>query len=255
MTVYIRGDAHGDKLAYQYTIDQIENPKEEDIIIVCGDASLEYGKYVMGSCKKIMSKFPGTWLILRGNHDARYWRGKTIQAVDGLVATDGWDFSNRFDEATLFQKKYPNIHYIDDVGGIYDIDGHCCAFYPGAYSVDRGYRLVYGLPYEMEEQLTDLEFEALNKKTVEYADDIEFVFSHTCPMSIEPLIRYLFMNGLDQSKIDKTTEKWLDVYYKHLKDGKNFKHWFFGHFHDDKELDDTFTIVNNGLLRLENYGK
>ena len=98
------------------------------------------------------------------------------------------------------------MNKIDDVGGIYDIDGHCCAFYPGAYSVDRGYRLVYGLPYEMEEQLTDLEFEALNKKTVEYADDFEFVFSHTCPMSVEPLIRYLFMDGLDQSKIDKTTE-------------------------------------------------
>ena len=68
MTVYITGDKHGDKLAYKYAIDQIENPKEEDIIIVCGDASLEYGNYTMGSCRKVMSEFPGTWLIMRGNH-------------------------------------------------------------------------------------------------------------------------------------------------------------------------------------------
>lgn len=255
MTVYITGDKHGDKMGYKYVIDQIENPKEEDIIIVCGDASLEYGKYNMGDCKKIMSKFPGTWLILRGNHDARIWRNHTTKTKDGLAPHDGWDFSDRFFEITLYQKKYPNIHYIDDAGGIYDVDGHSCIFYPGAYSVDKGYRIAYGLPYEWEEQLFDLEFEHLNKLTLENKDSIEYVFSHTCPMSVEPLIRYLFMNGLDQSKIDKTTEKWLDVYYRHLKDGKNFKHWFFGHFHDDKELDDTFTIANNKVVRLENYGK
>lgn len=253
MTIYLTSDKHGDKMAYKYTIDQIKNPKEEDVIIVCGDASLEYGKYNMGSCKKVMSEFPGTWLIMRGNHDSRYWRKNTINAIDGLVAADGWDFSDRFDEITLFQKKYPNIHYIDDAGGIYNVDGYCIAFYPGAYSVDRGYRLAYGLPYEMEEQLSDFEFEKLNKLTVENKDCIDFVISHTAPMSAEPLIKYLFLANIDQSSVDKTTEKWLDIYYKHLLDGNSFKHWFFGHFHDYKELDDTFTIVNNKLLRLEDY--
>ena len=255
MTVYLCADLHGDKMGYKSVIDQIENPKEEDIIIVCGDASLEYGKYNMGSCKKVMSKFPGTWLIMRGNHDCRYWDIHTSPLWEGIAPKTGWTFSDKFAEFTLVQEKYPNIHYIDDIGGIYNVDGHCCIFYPGAYSVDKGYRIAYGLPYEYNEQLNDLEFERLNKSTIENKDDIEFVFSHTAPLSAEPLIRYLFMNGLDQSKIDKTTEKWLDIYYKHLLDGKNFKHWFFGHFHDDKELDDTFTIVNNKVIRLENYGK
>ena len=43
MTVYLCSDIHGDKMGYKYIIDQIKSPKEEDIIIVCGDASLEYG--------------------------------------------------------------------------------------------------------------------------------------------------------------------------------------------------------------------
>lgn len=255
MTVYVRGDFHADKMDVKSTIDRIKNPTEDDIIIVCGDASLEYGDYIMGDCKKIMSKFPGTWLILRGNHEVRYWRNHLTKTEYGLVPQDGWDFSDKFDEITLYQKKYPNIHYVDDAGGIYDIDGYCCIFYPGAYSVDKEYRLMYGLPYEMEEQLTYLEFKHLDNLTLDNKDDIDFVFSHTCPMSAEPLIKYLFISGIDQSKVDKTTEKWLDVYYSHLLDGKNFKHWFFGHFHDDKELNDTFTIVNNKILRLEDYGK
>lgn len=253
MTVYLCSDIHGDKMGYKYVIDQIENPKEEDIIIVCGDASLEYGNYTMGSCRKVMSKFPGTWLIMRGNHDNTYWKNHTVETKDGLVPQDGWDFSDKFFEITLYQKKYPNIHYIDDSGGIYDVDGHCIIFYPGAYSVDKGYRIAYNLPYEYNEQLTYLQFEHLNKLTVENSNNIEFVISHTAPMFAEPLIEYLFMASIDQSTVDKTTEKWLDIYYKHLLDGNSFKHWFFGHYHDDKELSDTFTIVNNKIVRLEDY--
>ena len=254
MTVFITGDIHSDILSFSQRMQSIKSElSERDIVICCGDVGLYYGGRVYGSLKKAMSKYPCTFLIMRGNHDSRVWDLKTKTVKDGLVPQDGWDFSDKFFEITLYQKKYPNIHYIDDSGGIYDVDGHCIIFYPGAYSVDKGYRIAYNLPYEYNEQLSYLEFEYLNKLTVDNNNNIEFVISHTAPMSAEPLIKYLFMASIDQSSVDKTTEKWLDIYYKHLLDGNSFKHWFFGHFHDDKELDGTFTIVNNKLLRLEDY--
>lgn len=253
--IYVSGDTHGEVSAYRKIMDAIPNPTAEDIIIICGDASLEYGEYSMGSCRKAMSKFPGSWIIMRGNHDNRYWEAHTQYDSQKkiTIADKGWDFSDKFDEITLYQNKYPNIHYIDDMGGLYNIDGYGIMFYPGAYSVDKEYRIAFNKPYAWNEQCTNLEFEYLNEFTMKHIDDIDFVISHTCPISAEPMIQYLFMKGLDQSKIDKATEKWLDKYYNHLKNSKNFKHWFFGHFHDDKELSEDFTIVYNKVVRLENY--
>lgn len=250
MTIYLQGDLHGDLDNIKDCLAQIENPKEEDIIIVCGDASLEYGKYNMGSCKKIMSKFPGTWLILRGNHDCRYWRKHTINIPDGLAPAAGWDFSEKFGEITLYQKKYPNIHYIDDCGGIYDINGYNCLFFPGAYSVDRAYRLTNDLPYEFEEQLTLTEFQDLNKQIMLNKENIDFIFSHTAPLSCEELIKYLFIANINQATVDKTTEKYLDIVVNEI---PNFKHFFFGHYHDDKELNDKYTILYKKVVRLEDY--
>lgn len=40
--IFIRGDLHGDRYEVIRTIAQIDNPTEEDKIIVCGDAGLSY---------------------------------------------------------------------------------------------------------------------------------------------------------------------------------------------------------------------
>lgn len=250
MTIYLQGDLHGDKNNIKDCLAQIENPKEEDIIIVCGDASLEYGKYNMGNCKKLMSKFPGTWLILRGNHDCRYTRKHSIHAMDGLVPAVGWDFSDRFDEATIFEKKYPNIHYIDDIGGIYNVDSHSILFVPGAYSVDRAYRLANNYPYEFEEVMTLDEFQYTHKSVLKYKDDIEFLISHTYPETIEDKLKHLFMSSVEQSTVDKTTEHWIALYEFEC---PNLKHTFFGHMHQDIEIDAKHTLLYKKVIRLEDY--
>lgn len=38
--------------------------------------------------------------------------------------------------------------------------------------------------------------------------DVDVVLSHTTPLKYEPV--EVFMSGVDQSKVDKTTENWLD---------------------------------------------
>ncbi len=54
----------------------------------------------------------------------------------------------------------------------------------------------------------------------------------------------LFLDGLDQSTVDKTMEEWLSDVEKNL----NYKHWLFGHFHANREINDK---GNNAVW--ENY--
>ena len=41
------------------------------------------------------------------------------------------------------------------------------------------------------------------------------------------------MVEFDQSKVDKTTEKWLDS----IEDKLTYKKWYLGHYHTDKKID------------------
>ena len=43
----------------------------------------------------------------------------------------------------------------------------------------------------------------------------------------------MFVQGINQSKIDKSTEKWLDK----IEESTNYKKWYCGHFHTNKHID------------------
>ena len=57
---------------------------------------------------------------------------------------------------------------------------------------------------------------------------IDTVLTHTCPIKFTPT--EAMFPGLDQSKIDKTTEQWLDT----IEDRLDYNHWFCGHWHINK---------------------
>ena len=60
-----------------------------------------------------------------------------------------------------------------------------------------------------------------------YDWNIDYVLSHTCPYNTRPT--HLFLHSIDQSTVDSSMEVWLQK----IADRLSFKHWYFGHFHDD----------------------
>lgn len=242
LSIYIMGDIHGSQVELQKKLDNSGiNLKMDDTVIVTGDAGLTYGHFTMGSLKKMMHKIDCTWIIMRGNHDTLYWRD--------YEDNDRWHTEDDY----LIQNKYPKIKYVRDEGGIYNIGGYNFLFVPGAYSVDKWYRLNNDLPYEPEEELTVSQLENLLTLSEKYKDDIDFVIAHTFPKKLEPQIQYLFMSGIDQNQVSKQTELWLDDIMHEIHQGKNFKHYFGGHFHDDKQLAKRYTIVYKNILNVEDY--
>lgn len=236
MTIWVTGDTHGNAADFHNILTQIDNPSADDYIIITGDVSLEYGNHIMGSCKKIMKKFPGKWIVMRGNHDTRYWRDHP----DWPITKDG---------QFKYQEKYPNILYVRDGGQLSRIDEYNILFIPGAYSVDKGYRLSKGLPYEPEEQLTQIELANLALLAENF--QIDFIIGHTYPFSIEKYLQYLFMDGIKQSEVDKTMECAIDNI---LSKNNIWKHYFFGHMHDDKKnILGKYTMLYNTVVNLDDY--
>ena len=60
---------------------------------------------------------------------------------------------------------------------------------------------------------------------------IDIVLSHTCPKYYEPI--EWFLPTINQNKVDKSTELWLDTIFERL----NFKKWYCGHYHGSKKID------------------
>ena len=193
---------------------------------------------------------------MRGNHDSSYWDRHAYwdKTQACYIANDGWAFTD--DHMYLYQKKYPNILYVADGGGIYNIGNYNFLMIPGAYSVDKWYRLRMGYPYNPNEQLTEEQWQDLYRIIKVWCDlnfEIDFVIGHTFPYKLQPEIEYLFMEGLDQSAIDKTTEHWLDTLSELYETNFAFKHYFGGHFHDDKQLTDKYTMLYHNIINIEDY--
>jgi len=216
MSIYITGDTHREFDRIRYFCEKNKTIKN-DIIIILGDAGINYYLFGMDdNLKAEIDMMPVTLFCIHGNHEERpfnipsyeerQWHGGTV----------------------YIEPKYPNIIFAKD-GEIYDFNGRKYIAIGGAYSVDKYYRQLHGYPWFSSEQPSD-EIKAYVEKQLEKTGwNIDGVFSHTTPKSYEPT--WAFLPSIDQSRVDKTTELWLDEIEKKL----TYKHWYAGHFHVDSQ--------------------
>lgn len=250
--IFVCADIHGDVNVVRDIIEQIDNPTKEDTIIVCGDAGFEYQDYVMGHAKRAARKFPGVWIVLRGNHDSCYWKEHTLKEADSGV--DGWKILRNNGDDFLYQNRFKNILYVRDEGGIYKIGPYNFLMLPGAYSIDKHYRLKNGLPWNPDEQLDLDTMSEILDITYDWNENgfpIDYVIGHTFPKYLEPRYKDLFISFIDQNTVDKTTENWLDAMADVFEYNSDFKHYFGGHFHDDRALTHKYTMVYHKIIRIK----
>ena len=229
----ITGDTHGGMA----TISRVGNINrnmtcipEETAIIILGDAGLNYflnntdKKY-----KKLLNSQGYHIYCVRGNHEER------PENIPGMVLIE----DENVDNAVWMQEEFPNIRYFVD-GNEYTIGGHSTLVLGGAYSIDKWYRLARAgyAPAEAEtanpkkcgwfknELLTQEEMYDISNKIS--GKKYDFVLSHTCPLSWEPTD--LFLNGVDQTTVDKSMEVWLDGVKEYI----DWRIWLFGHYHADR---------------------
>ena len=250
--IFVCGDIHGDANVVTSIVNSIENPQADDIIIIAGDAGFEYGNYIMGRAKRAAKKFPGRWIVMRGNHDNCYWKDHIFVENDSFKVENGWNIIGGEDQF-IYQNKYPNIWYVHDNGGIYTIGDWNFLFLPGAYSIDKDYRLRMGYPYNPKEQLDTFTMNECYDMVLNWNKmgfPIDYVIGHTFPLKLEYTYRDRFISFIDQSTVDKRTEQWLDNMSNLFEKNPDFKMYYGGHFHYEKKLTDKYTMVYQSPLEI-----
>jgi hypothetical protein len=223
---WITGDTHGDFTR----IINSDKIKAGDTVIILGDAGINYyGGERDTKLKEQLSKLPFTICCVHGNHENRPENIITYRL-------DLWEGN-----FVCTEPEYPNLVFFND-GDIYNINNNLILIIGGAYSIDKYYRLRRGWKWWKDEQPNDTikEFAEGNLSAVDWK--VDYVLTHTCPLDYEPVEAFLqgdIEGGRD--KIDKSTEQWL----QEIEDKLDYKGWYCGHYHINKDKDKIHFLFNN----------
>ena len=161
---------------------------------------------------------------IRGNHEER---PENISAYKEI---------NMFGGKVFIEKDYPNLIFAKD-GEEYNINSKKVLVIGGAYSVDKEYRLMHKYKWFKDEQLTKEEMDTIYNKVKGKHFDI--VLTHTCPLKYEPI--EVFLSGINQSKVDKSMECFLDK----VENSIDYDKWYCGHYHTEKSVDKLEFMFEN----------
>lgn len=224
--IYITGDKHRNFKELMYFCYSNETTID-DVIIVLGDAGINYylndNDYLF---KKSLQSLNVTLFLVHGNHEQR----------PSLI--NSYEESKFFDGSVYIEKKFPNLVFAK-CGEVYNINGLKTLVIGGAYSIDKFYRLNNGLIWFESEQpdasIKNHCLDNLNKNNFE----VDVVLSHTAPLKFEPT--EMFLPGVDQSLVDKSTEEFLG----YIENKLIYKKWYLGHYHCDKSYGKVEILFNN----------
>lgn len=247
MKWFITGDTHGDAAEFKTRLKgllkydlrasarnvlEARAPEDEEIwVIILGDFGGNFGGGYTDedkAFKEVLKNSNINYFVIRGNHDQR--PSKIMAQHEGL-----WHTQTKFGGLVIVEDCYPNIYYAADCPEVYEIAGRKTLVLPGAYSVDKHWRVAneanYGCKLWFEdEQMTEAE-RAMALQLCEANDNkFDVVLSHTCPWSYIP--RYspnLAKKGITFSSIDQTMEYFFDDIDKKIE----YKAWIYGHHHDN----------------------
>lgn len=224
--IYITGDTHSSFKRIEKFCAQLKTQRE-DILIILGDAGINYsGERIDQKSKRFLESLPITLFCIHGNHEQRPY---TISSYQEKIWHNG---------TVYYEEAYPHLLFAKD-GEIFDLNGKQTIVIGGAYSIDKMFRLIYGYGWWADEQPSE-DIKAYVEQQLETLDwKIDVVLSHTAPLKYEPT--EVFLTGIDQDQVDKSTEIWLDKIEDRLKYWK----WYCGHYHTIKKVDRLEIMYEN----------
>ena len=217
MATFLKGDIHGNLFEIIDFINRFNLGKNDNIIIL-GDCGIAWRKD-----KKDLIQNIKLWNEC-GN-------GVKLYFIDGNH--ENFNILNSLPIENNMGKIADNIYHLRR-GQVYEFENKKILVCGGADSIDK---------YRRIENFTWWKEEAISQETI---DDIpaghyDYVLTHCCPRSIFEKNRiYLStLQFLDENKINHNSEDMLEQ----LKNKITFDHWFFAHYHINRNLDEKFTCL------------
>ena len=227
----LTGDTHREfNRIYEFC--EIYDTTPEDVIVILGDAGINY--YLNSSDKQLkqeLFELPATLFLVHGNHEERPYN---IECYKEMSWHGG---------VVYYEEEYPTLLFAKD-GEVYDFNGKKVLAIGGAYSIDKDYRLSGGMPWFESEQ-PDADIKTYVESQLDVVNwKVDYVFSHTVPFSYMP--RETFLPNINSASVDNSTEEWLEMIEKKLE----YKRWFAGHFHTNWSMD-RIQILYEDFLELD----
>lgn len=224
--IYITGDTHGEFERIEIFCRQFQT-SNDDVLIILGDAGINFSGEVYDSFKKeMLESLPIVIFAIHGNHEQRPY---TIGSYKEMLWHGG---------TVYYEEKYPSLLFAKD-GEIYELGGKQTIVIGGAYSVDKAIRVAYGWGWWADEQPSEEIKEYVEQQLEKSNWKVDVVLSHTTPLKYEPV--EVFMSGVNQSMVDKSTEEWLNK----IEDKLSYKKWYCGHYHTEKKIDKLEIMFEN----------
>lgn len=227
MAIWVTGDKHGE---WNDLKSSLEKLSKGDKLIVLGDFGFVFYSF----------DFKRNWYISEEKKlkkAQKYCKENeiTLLFVDGNH--ENFNRLNEYENTELFGGK---VHKIKDNifhlkrGEVFKIEDKTFFVMGGANSIDKVNR-VLNLDWWESEIPSREEFEngLVNLDKVKW--NVDYILTHTI---FEDLIEHL-----DCNKFRFRND--MNKYFQILKDECEYKHWYFGHFHLDRQVDEKHTCLYN----------
>ena len=228
MSFFITGDTHG-TLDLEKVVSYFEGREDEftkdDYLIICGDVGVcGFSVSTEKEARNILRSLPVTTLFVDGNHE-------NFEQLNSYETCEWNGGKVHFVESDI-------IHLVR--GQVYNIDGVKFFTFGGAYSIDKMYRTA-GVSWFPEEIPTYGEYEEGWKNLEKANFSVDYIITHTGPREIVAEMGY---GELSDDEVA------LRQYLQRVADNAEFKAWYFGHFHEDTEVEEMFFCLYDEVIKL-----
>lgn len=249
--IYITGDCHADFRRFQNEIfPEQEQMTKDDYVIVCGDFGGVWMRHEESEEEKWwldwLEQNPFSTLFVDGNHenfDRLYkypeekWNGgkahrirpTVIHLMRGQVFLIGGKKIFTFGGASSH----------DIYNGVLDMDDP--EFWEKKRRLDSGYRFyrINHLSWWKEELPSEEELKEGRDSLKEHNYEVDFIVTHCCATSTEKILS----DG-------KYKSDFLNDYLEEIKQNTKFTKWFFGHYHENKNVTDKEIVIYEQIIRI-----
>lgn len=250
--IYCTGDTHGDWTKFSTKIfPEQKEMSRDDFVIICGDFGLWNNNNEENYWLKWLNDKPFTTLFVDGNHE-NYTRlnsefetvdfhgGKAHKIRDNIYhLMRGYVFD--ICDKKIFAFGGAKSHDIND--GILD---------PADFKTKREFNKEYkcwskankmfrvnNISWWKEEMPTEEEMIFGLNTLAEHNYEVDFIITHCAPQQVVAM----FSGGCYKS--DELTE-----YFDIVNEKVKFKKWFFGHYHDNKQIMCDFVMLYEQIIRI-----
>lgn len=250
--IYITGDCHRDFRRFNTRIfpEQKEMTKD-DFVIICGDFGGVWSEGGEDSEERYLLKWlqekPFTTLFVDGNHEnfdrlyeeypVKEWHGGNVHeirpSVLHLMRGQVFELCGK----TFFAFGGASSH--DVSGGI--LDRSDPSYQEKKRKLDRGWKpyRINHLSWWKEELASEEEMEEGRNNLAAHDNQVDFIVTHSCASSVQDAIG----EGLFQK--DRETE-----YLEEILQTVQFQKWFFGHYHDNRNVDEKKILLYEQIIRV-----